>query len=438
MLVISDDHGWADFGFMGSERVRTPRIDALAERGYRISLAFNTGNVCRPSLRSLLTGYHPDQYDARVESLRRGTPAIGGPPIRLIETLPRLLAERGYVSFQGGKYWEGDARDAGFDEAMATGGAARTDGSGRAMGEEAGAALARLAASPLFRSAGGPSLALGRTTMAPLLRFIDSHADRPFFVWFAPLLPHTPFDASEHDRAPYLAAGLPEPAVGYYANIARLDRRVGELLDHLDRRGLRERTLVVFLSDNGWEVGRPDDLQESIMGGPRGKSSIADGAFRTPLLMSWPGRIAPAVDDRHVVSTVDLFPTLLELAGVEAPADRWGESLAPLVLGTGSFARRDAMARVSRLREPPGAAYPFVADRIGAFVRTRDWRFVRLEAPDRRLLHSMRDDPLETADQCGRRPQLCRRLEARLEAWRRAVVEVPPVPRPPSPEPGTG
>jgi uncharacterized sulfatase len=429
VLVVSDDQGWSDFGFMGSTVVRTPRLDALAAGGYRFSLAFNTGNVCRPSLRSLLTGYHPAQYEARVDALQRADRAAGRTPIRRIETLPRLLATRGYVSFQGGKYWEGDARNAGFDEAMATGGSAR--GAPAAAPDHISAtALERLARSPLFRAAGGESLSLGRTTMDPLLRFIDAHADRPFFVWFAPLLPHTPFDASEADRAPFAKAGLPEPAIGYYANVARLDRRIGELLDHLERRGLRERTLVVFLTDNGWEVGRAGDLQEAIMGGPRGKSSIADSAFRTPLVLSWPDRIAPTVDADHVVSSVDLFPTLLELAGVETPADRWGESLAPLVMDNGPFERQSAMAAVSRLRQPPGGRFPFVEDRVGLFLRTRGWRLVQLEPPGSRALYAMREDPLETEDRCGDRPRLCDDLTRELAIWRRAVEASPPVPRP--------
>jgi uncharacterized sulfatase len=429
VLVVSDDQGWSDFGFMGSTVVQTPRLDALAAGGYRFSLAFNTGNVCRPSLRSLLTGYHPAQYEARVDALQRADPAARGTAIRRIETLPRLLATRGYVSFQGGKYWEGDARHAGFDEAMATGASVR-EAPAPAADHLGSAALARLARSPLFRAAGGESLSLGRTTMEPLLRFIDAHADRPFFVWFAPLLPHTPFDASEADRAPFAEAGLPEPAIGYYANVTRLDRRIGELLDHLERRGLRDRTLVVFLADNGWEVGRVGDPQDAIMGGPHGKRSIADAAFRTPLVLSWPGRIAPTVDADHVVSSVDLFPTLLELAGVETPADRWGESLAPLVTAAGPFARQSAMAVVRRLREPPGGRFPFVGDRVGLFLRTRDWRLVRLEPPGSRALYSMVDDPLETEDRCADRPDLCAHLARELALWRRAVEASPPVPRP--------
>ena len=429
VLILSDDHGWSDFGFMGSDIARTPQIDALAADGFRFSLAFNTGNICRPSLRSILTGYHPPQYDARVDALRRRTDTNASEPtIRYIETLPRLLAERGYASFQGGKYWEGSFRDGGFSHGLAQPSPTSRDETAARPGDEPKpAALGRFARDPLYRSAGGAGLELGRSTMAPVFRFIDEHQHQPFFVWFAPLLPHKPFDASESDRAPYLEAGLSEAAIGYYANIARLDRRVGELVTHLEERGLRENTLIVVLSDNGWQIERPGSSQDRLMGGVRGKSSIYDRAFRTPLILNWPGQIEPASDDEHVVSTVDLFATLLDVAGVQRLHDRWGESFVPLVAGAGGFERTRVMAEVSRFRRPKGMRFRTLEDQHALFLRTRDWRFVHFDEDDERALYSMRDDPHETQDLCSVEQALCDEMHTELHAWRAMMHASPPI-----------
>jgi uncharacterized sulfatase len=257
--------------------------------------------------------------------------------------------------------------------------------------------------------------------MEPLFRFIDDNQEQPFFVWFAPLLPHQPFDASAADRAPYKAAGLPEADIGYYANIARLDRRVGELISHLEKRNLSEKTLIVFLSDNGWETGAPAGRQQFLLGGPKGKSSIHEKGFRTPLIMSWPSQIVPRIDDQHLISTVDLFATLLDFAEIDLPSDRWGESLEPLLNGTGSFARESVMAEVKRLRKPPGGGYPFVEDQHALFLRTRNWRYVRIMERDSEALYSMSEDPEETTNVCALNQRVCDRMRDELAAWQTAT-----------------
>ena len=106
VLIIGDDVAWTDFGFMGSEAVQTPRLDRLAREGIVFTHAFSTSSLCRPSLRSLLTGFDPYTVEIRLAAARRGKQAR--PTLEeVFETLPERLGERGYVSFQGGKFWEG-------------------------------------------------------------------------------------------------------------------------------------------------------------------------------------------------------------------------------------------------------------------------------------------------------------------------------------------
>ena len=165
ILIIGDDHGWPYFGFMGHPIVRTPHLDALAAESTLFPNGFTTASSCRASLMSLLTGLHPAQWDERVEALEReGASRRGQHVIANFVTLPRLLATRGYVSFQGGKYWEGTFRDGGF-----------THGTKNSLEPAAPGAWERMQA-----AAGGAGLKLGRSTMQPLWDFLDAHRGGPF------------------------------------------------------------------------------------------------------------------------------------------------------------------------------------------------------------------------------------------------------------------
>lgn len=401
VLVIGDDHGWRDYGFMGSETVQTPRLDALAAQGTVYPRAFNTASSCRPALRSLLSGLHPVAWRARARVLE-GRAALGEPGrpapatdlelVRELETLPRVLARRGYASFQGGKHWEGSFADAGFTHGL-TPGRPRT------------AKLRDL-------SGGEAALALGRETMEPLWRFLDAHREEPFFVWFAPSLPHRPHDAGPAYAERYADAGLTPAARAYYANITRFDARLGELLDRLDALGISEETVVVYLSDNGWEQDPAAGL-ESFSGGPHGKHSLYEPGFRTPLVVRWPGRVAAGAVRRDLVSSVDVYATLLDLAGVETPPGRTGHSLGPPLMQGAPWPRDRVFGGMQQL-QPPGGGWPEPSQ--GWFLRTDAWRYLWFEDRGAEELYAVERDPGETTDLAGRHP-------ARLAAFREQVVE---------------
>jgi uncharacterized sulfatase len=319
VLVIADDQAWNDFGFMGSAYARTPNIDRLAAEGTLFTHGFNTASVCRPSLRTLLTGLHPHQWRHRAIELRnRGIVAPDAELIRHFATLPRILAERGYASFEGGKFWEADHLSAGFTHGM------------QAPGDDP--------------SWGGQGRYLGREPMTPLYDFIDENRASPFFIWFAPMLPHYPHDPPRSIVSTFDDTSVSPTARLYYANIVRLDDLVGELLERLDATGLRERTLVVLLADNGWDQ-TPDHLRAGIEDGPRGKKTIYEIGFRTPIILHWPGRIRGGERRGELVSTVDVFPTLLDYAGASAPPDRPGHSLRPLLEGGAAWPRKSVIGR---------------------------------------------------------------------------------------------
>jgi uncharacterized sulfatase len=403
VLIIGDDHGYPYSGFMGSEVVETPNLDRLAAEGTVFTHGFTTASECRPSLMSLLTGLHPEEWDTRLQHLE--TLGRTPPPfqeIREFQALPALLARKGYASFQGGKYWEGEPTLAGF-----------TQGTWDTIGRNWG-----------YMVSGGSGLSFGRETMAPLWDFLDEYGGKqPFFVWFAPLLPHRPHDPPAEFLDRYRRDEIVEQAQLYYANITRLDATVGELLRTLDEQNLRRDTLIVFVSDNGWD--QPPDRPTNLMiGGEKGKHSIYELGFRTPIIFSWPGRIDEGVVRRELVSSVDLFPTFLDFAGVEIRPARMGVSLHPLLSGRGIQERDHVIGSTRTVRDEPLRKRHYrVRPDLAYFLRDPSWRYVWFVDRDTDELYRIEEDPRETRNVIEDHRQQALRYRREIEDWRRQIGE---------------
>jgi len=304
VMIISDDQAWTDFGFMGHADIRTPHLDELASESLVFTRGYVPTSLCRPSLATLISGLYPHQHrivgndplkrpgTSREDMLRH---------IRRIPKLPELLGRKGYVSHQSGKWWEGSHWLGGFNEGM-------THGDPRRGGRH-----------------GDEGLKIGREGMQPVLDFIDRSSEKPFFVWYAPFLPHTPHNPPKRLLKKYVTESRPVELSRYYAMCEWFDETCGELLAHLDERGLAENTLVVFVTDNGWiqrttSTSVPDDWRFRFA--PKSKRSPYDGGLRTPIMLRWPGRIRAGMSQK-LVSSVDLAPTILAAAGLEpAPSMR--------------------------------------------------------------------------------------------------------------------
>lgn len=356
VLIVGDDHGWPYYGFMGSDVVKTPRLDRLAASGTVFPYAYNTASRCLPSLRSMLTGLYPHQFQLRAGQIRRLLRANGRSvdhPIRFMATLPRLLQQAGYATFQAGKLWDGVYGNSGFGAGMT---ATEDEAATRFTGNRAG-------------------LELGRKGLTPVFSFVERNRDRPFFLWFAPQLPHRPHDAPDRLRAPYPEDQFSPTAREYYANCTWEDEVIGQLLDHLDRQQLRQNTLIVYVSDNGWEQ-TPRARVAHRSGGGHGKGSVHELGLRTPLIFAWPDHIPAGRRIEEFVSTVDLLPTLLSVAGVAVPEQRTGIDLMPAMTSGARVGRTQIVGGQfvdpDSRRDPPyrefrGDAY---------FVRDRDWYYV--------------------------------------------------------------
>jgi len=300
LLIISDDQSWTDFGFMGHTEIETPHLDALSEE----SLVFPRGYVptalCRASLATIISGLYPHVHELTGNDPPRGMDrALMLEHIARVDTLPGLLGDAGYRSLQTGKWWEGDCVCGDFTEGM-------THGDPKRGGRH-----------------GDLGLKIGRETMAPAFDFIDSCSEEgtPFFLWYAPFLPHRPHNPPERLLEKYQGEGVSDFIARYNAMCEWFDETCGALLAHVDDRGLTEDTLVVFVVDNGW-IQR----EETLGYAPRSKRTPYEGGVRTPILLRWPGHIEPG-EQLQPVSSVDLAPTILTACGVDVPGEFPGVDL---------------------------------------------------------------------------------------------------------------
>lgn len=310
VMVVGDDQGWKDYGFMGGTHVRTPNLDKLAADGLVYPRGYVPSSLCRASLASMITGLYPHQHLVTSNDPPAGADGKRGPTFQKLRAemvaefekspnLPKLLAAAGYVSHQSGKWWEGDACRCGFTAAMTTGDPAK---SGR-HGDE--------------------GLVIGRQGLKPVTDFIDrATADgKPFYVWYAPMMPHQPHTPPDRLLAKYRDKTPSIHMAKYWAMCEWFDETVGDLLGHLDKQGLRDDTLVVYLHDNGW-IQNPDQPRFA----PKSKLSPYDGGTRTPIVLRWPGKIKPGRSEA-LASSVDIAPTVLAACGLKATPDMPGLDL---------------------------------------------------------------------------------------------------------------
>ncbi len=392
ILIISDDQGFSDYGFMGHAVAKTPNIDRIASQ----SLLYTRGYVmpvCSPSLASLLTGKLPHQHGITGNDLAKDSPsrkpgAARDPLARQLLgnslILPKALTDSGYLSFQTGKLWNVTYKDVGFTSGM-------TDTAGRH---------------------GDAGLAIGRKGMKPIFDFMDSaqNQNKPFFVWYAPLLPHDPHTPPQEILAKYQGRGLTPAAEKYYAMVEWFDQTCGELDEYLVKNKLAENTVILYLADNGWDgvYGQKRD---------RAKLSPYELGIRTPMFVRWPGKVKPQRDDETLASIVDFAPTILKMAGAKAPADLPGLDL---VNREAMTARKSVFVEaythdIADLAKPeqslvaqvivsgwfklliPGPAKP---DRVFA------------SAPTGMELFDLKADPLETTNLAAKLPDEVKRLQA--------------------------
>jgi uncharacterized sulfatase len=303
VLILSDDQAWNDYGFMGHGIVETPHLDRLASQSVVFKRGYVPSPICRPSLMTLATGLYPHQHKITGNDPKGGYRESAYPREALLEnidknpSLPQILAEQGYLSHQSGKWWEGNYKRGGFTHGM-------TEGSRH----------------------GDKGLTIGRQGMDSIFNFIN-HAvakDKPFYVWYAPFLPHSPHNPPDSLFQKYAGKTKSDHISRYYAMVEWFDSTCGQLVDYLDDNGLRENTLIYYVCDNGW-IQQADSKRVDL----GSKQTPMDGGVRTPIMFSWPGKLKPA-SRPELAQSIDLFPTVLSAANIQLPQnlpglDLWDE-----------------------------------------------------------------------------------------------------------------
>lgn len=411
VLILSDDQAWTDYGFMGHPQIQTPHLDRLASR----SAVFTRGHVptslCRPSLATLITGLYAHQHqisgnDPSPTLAPQNSAEYAALRARMIAridqqpALPKLLTEGGYVSHQSGKWWEGPYQRGGFTHGM-TRGFPNRDG-----------------------RHGDDGLTIGREGMQPIFQFIDRAATdrKPFFVWYAPFLPHTPHTPPERllskyrDKVPSLFVAK------YYAMCEWFDETCGQLIEHLDKKALTNNTLIVYLADNGW-VQDPNANGYAL----RSKQSPNEGGTRQPIMLCWPGVIAPQKRD-DLVSSIDLMPTILSAAGSAFPPNLPGLDLLPLARDGKPLGRRAIFGEtfdhdVLDLDKPEATLiYRWVLEDRWKLLLTYDGVLGRYASTHPReekrpQLYDVVADPHEQTNLATRHPEIVDRLADKIAEW---------------------
>ncbi len=387
VLIVGDDMGWQDFGFMGHPVIRTPRLDRLAAESAVFPHGYVPTSLCRASLATLLTGRFGHEHRICCNDPPTGVDRSAMLPfLRDTPTIPRLLAGAGYRALQTGKFWEGHYSNGGFTHGMTTRGR---------HGEE--------------------GLAIGRQTMDPIYRFIRERGAQPFFVWYAPMLPHEPHNPPARLLAKYTAPGRHPGLAKYYAMCEWFDETCGQLFDFLDREGLRDNTLVAFVVDNGWiqETGPTRRTRGNFA--PKSKLSPYDGGLRTPVMVRWPGHTR-AGSYPDLVSTVDLAPTLLRACRVKLPPGLPGMDLMRAADGDGRLGRKAVFGELYvhtalSVDRPP-------LNLTHRWVRQGDWKLIVPVDPQLAPeLYGLAHDPAEEKDLAAAQPARVAALRETLDRW---------------------
>jgi len=425
VFILADDLGYTDVACYGSKYYETPNIDRMAANGIRFTSGYTCGPNCAPTRAALMSGqYGPrtgvytvgsvERFDWRSRPLRPVDNVTQLPLSKV--TLAQSLKKAGYATAMFGKWHLGDGGEyhpgqRGFDEAIVS----------------AGVHFNFVTHPPVEYPKG--------TYLADFLTdkgadFIRRHKEGPFFLYLPHFAVHKPLQAKED----LIAKFKPKPPVGghsdptYAAMIASVDESVGRVLALLDELKLADKTLVIFSSDNGGVGGyvregvktAGDVTDNAPLRG--GKGMLYEGGIRVPYIFRWPGKIPAGTVCDQPINSVDLYPTLLEVAGTEPPANYPLDGVSYFKLltsgGKGSLGR-DAIfwhfpgylgAGVGAWRTTPAGA-----------IRSGDWKLQEYFEDGRLELYNLREDLSQKNNLAAAQPDKVKELHARLTAWRKAI-----------------
>ena len=384
LLILVDDLGYGDLSCYGAEDLRTPHIDGLFERGMRFDAFYANSPVCSPTRASLLTGRYPDLVGVPGVIRTHWTDSFGYLSRQAV-LLPEVLRRVGYHTAIVGKWHLGLEKpnlpnDRGFDLFRGFLGDMMDD-------------------YYTHRRHGLNYMRHNRQVVNPkghatdiftewALEYLRERARSraPFFLYLAYNAPHAPIQPPREwlERVKKREPDLPEKRAKMVALIEHLDASVGRVLTELEKLGLSENTLVVFVSDNGGSVRAGASM--GPLSGQKGQ--MLEGGIRVPACVVWPGKIEPGARTGEVALTMDLFPTLCEAAGAPVPREVDGVSLLPLLLGREAKLPERTLFWVRR----EGGRFN---GRAFYAVRRGPWKLLQNSPFQPPRLYNLEDDPRE-------------------------------------------
>lgn len=411
IYIVSDDQGWKDVGFHGSD-IQTPNIDQLARGGARLE-QFYAQPMCTPSRAALMTGRYPHRYGLQTLVI----PSAGTYGLATDEwLLPQALREAGYQTALVGKWHLGHAdrkywpRQRGFDYHY-----------GPLLGEIDYFTHSAHGTRDWFRD-NQPVKEQGYVTQLlgkDAARLIEAHdPKKPLFLYLAFTAPHSPYQVPKEylDRYAHIA----DPSRrAYAAMITAMDDEIGRVVRALDKRRMRDNTLIVFQSDNGGPrsarfTGEVDMSKSTIPAdnGPYrdGKATLYEGGTRVVALANWPGRIPAGSIIDQPIHIVDMYPTLAQLGGASTAKSKALDGL-------------NVWPTLSEGKPSPRDEVIYDIEAFRAAVRKGNWKLVwQATLPSKVELFNLADDPGEKINLADKNPQKVAELQQLVEAQARDAV----------------
>jgi arylsulfatase A-like enzyme len=412
VVILTDDQGWKDVGYHGSD-IKTPNIDRLAAEGVRME-QFYAQPMCSPTRAALMTGRYPLRFGFQTGVIP-GAGTYGLPADEYL--LPEMLKDAGYQTAMVGKWHLGHAKpeywptQRGFDSFY-----------GALVGEIDHFKHASHGVPDWYRN-NKPIKEEGFDNVLfndEAARVIEGHdGGKPLFLYLAYTAPHTPFQAPQEylDRYKHIKD---ENRRAYAAMLSVIDDGIGKVVAALKKKGMDSNTLVIFQSDNGG-VTNSMFTGDTAVAGPLpadngsyrdGKGTLYEGGTLVPALAWWPGKIKPG-SVKGMMHVVDLYPTLAGLAGVELVKNKPLDGL-------------DIWSSLSEGKPSPRNEIVYNVDPFAGAVREGDWKLVwKAALPQKIELFDLAKDPSETTDLSSGNADKVTRLRARISEL--AVAMTPPL-----------
>jgi arylsulfatase A-like enzyme len=391
IVILIDDAGYADFGFMGSKNLLTPNLDKLEAQSLRFSDAHVTASVCSPSRAGLLTGKYQQRFGYECNE---GEGYTGMDTTQTI--LPKLLQKQGYTTAAFGKWHLGfdpgqHPLEKGFQYYYGFLGGSRSYFYQPAKDDRIGSKTALVENYQPIKFDGYLTDVLGDKAVD----YIRQNSGHPFFMYWAPNAVHTPMEASMADMKKFEH----HPRQKLAAMTWSLDRAIGKIINELKQQGLFEHTLIFFLSDNGG-ANNNQSINLPLKGF---KGNEYEAGHRVPFLISWPEQLSGGVNFKGLTSSLDIFPTALDAAGIKInPSDGLdGVSLLPFL--------NDKKNKI------PHEQLVWRKDAAAA-IRFHQYKMIRVKGLGERL-YDLNLDPGETKDVRFQQPEIFSAMKKQLVSW---------------------